>query len=342
MKPRILNTNKSELRFTGFTNALRTRPFVFPSNIEKISDVFVKSDGFYGNLPYFEIQNIPKENRKDTVLNINQTFREIAIILRNHKRKKAQEKITNIITERNLSNIISNIRYIDEGDYGKGYYFELNGKAKFLKIFKNRQEMNDHFHGSYIEGNRGLYWNKKAPNCQFVKIHCGDIKEGWLIADYIPDDISYPKKIVIGRSIGLNLLDLHYTNMKNSHVFDFGGQRVNSLLLNNKEYQKLIKEFIKKPKDERIKELLNEVYPEELLREFKLAWLEELYYVPKKNYLNEYYEALKMANITNDSEIKYILKLELFKLGLKDIIKLGIRLIQDCCSKVYSKNQDFS
>lgn len=239
--------------------------------------------GIAGNLPEEWINLIPKENRNKTVPEVYKIFKQVAAILNcnSPSLKKAAEKLYSGLTSANIAHEAGKIEYLGTGRYGSAYKIGINGESYVLKTFHPHSEPSN-WHGSLIEANRGLFWNKNYPKSQFVKLYFSDTLDSYHLVKYVDHKTPRPIKAINEKLVGVDIHDENIAeNMINGNYFDFGQQEVVfSELSRNKDLRRKLADsyesFTKMPEKERINFIEQEKYPTNLKNEFRFVLIGDM------------------------------------------------------------------
>lgn len=247
----------SNIQFQGLTKKLKNQTYV--DGQKDIKEILQSREGkscIVGSLPPFIIKKLPKENRKEAIMEFYDTFEKIAKELRDFDETKAvsinelQKKRSDKTAKRfedlmRKYNLVSSwddvdIEYLGKGGKGAGYKLVgLRDNTSFdedefvIKVFHVIEGKNWHnfkSHGCYAEINSAEYWmHTVGQDTQRGKFFFGDLKSGYMVNKYVDDDIRLPKRVVDPYSYGLKCTDEsieHKHNTCKGYSFDWGGVRV--------------------------------------------------------------------------------------------------------------------
>ncbi len=222
-KPDVFIKNQS---FTGLNKDLGKKLYDDAKSIQEVSFANPHSRGVAGSLPPEWINKIPKEQRKEKILQFYTRLNSIPNIIRENEYsprglKKASKKLTAAFKE---AGIISkkesvSLKMLGRGSAGYGYLIEgLPFENKCVMKVYHSFDPDNRQTGAKIEINRAMYWQKNAgENSQRVKYYFGDLNAGYMVTKFIDENAKRPTRNVnplllgiIPRDDGDNVIAGHY------------------------------------------------------------------------------------------------------------------------------------
>lgn len=272
----IYPLNHQKTSFCGMTKKMKKQTYI--DGQRDIAN-FIQERGdknlMVGRLPEFMLNKIPKENRKDAIMDIYKTFDEVTEELRDFNETKV-DTIREITKRRNDStvkkledvlikhNIISkwddfDLEYLGKG--GKGSAYKLVGLRdlksfdedefviKVFHVVKGDNWQHYKSHGCYAEINSAAYWMKNVGHdTNRGKFFWGSLKSGYMINKYVDEDVRLPKRTINPYRYGLKPTDedaLKQHNICKGYSYDWGGVRVINRIKNSDNYARRISEIIR-------------------------------------------------------------------------------------------------
>lgn len=283
------NINKSYLSapiedtvsFSGLTKKMKKHTYIDGQrDIKKIIDERGDKNLIVGQLPPFMIEKLPKENRKEAIMDIYNTFSEITEELRyfddekvdlskagaideitKRRCKSTAEKFENVMRKYNFVGKWDDcdIEYLGKG--GKGAAYKLVGLRDFsdknedefvIKVFhvvEGRNWQYSKSHGCYAEINSAQYWiNNVGTDTNRGKFFWGDMRSGYMINKFVDEDVRLPKRTIDPYEFGLKCTDEDAAKKHNvckGYSYDWGGVRVVNRLKNGDKYARTVLNDIK-------------------------------------------------------------------------------------------------
>jgi hypothetical protein len=267
-------SKNSNINFKGLTTSLKKRAFSSEDSIIAEIKKYPNSNGIVGSIPAEWIEKIPKEERKDKIKNLYTALGEIFLDLRKQG-QFAEENIEN--TSNKINKVLHNsgilagdqkvkLKKLQPGKFGTGYLLDENfakdekyGKY-VIKLFHYIKSDNN-FHGNNVEPNRALYWLKNAgKNTQRARLYFADLKNGFMVSQYIGRNAKKPQKKVSTKLLGIFSFDENTSNKIGDYYVDYGGiDVINPLLNNNKIARHINKQIFYTPETRRM-DLWNKKY----------------------------------------------------------------------------------
>lgn len=247
--------------FTGLTKALSGKLYALTTEIEKK----LTKSGIVGNLPEEWINTIPKESRAKDIRDIYTGFAAASnalmldcdtaikyyydykdnpdslIPLLQERLDTASNYLKETLVKHNIidNNTPLKIDYLGIGLHGCGYKFEVAGKKYVIKSYHNydKEEMSrNNYHGPLIESNRAIYINKHFKHSQYAKFYFSDLKNNYMIIQFINKETDKPNAIIDEQQHGFQYNDLGDKakyNLINDYLIDYGSISIKSTILAN-------------------------------------------------------------------------------------------------------------
>lgn len=272
--------------FNGLSKKMKKHTYIDGQrDIKKIIEQRGDKSLIVGQLPQFMIAKLPKENRKEAIMDIYNTFSEITEELRDfddtkvdlskagaideitkRRYKSTAEKFENIMKKYNFVSQWDDcdIEYLGKG--GKGAAYKLVGLRDFygkkedefvIKVFhviEGRDWQYSKSHGCYAEINSAQYWiNNVGTDTNRGKFFWGDMRSGYMINKFVDEDIRLPERIIDPYEYGLKCTDEDAAKKHNvckGYSYDWGGVRVVNRLKNGDKYARTILNDIKNTREE--------------------------------------------------------------------------------------------
>lgn len=274
-EPSTLTASKPhKIFFTGLTNALSTRLYSTGPSVEQLLEKYPHSSGYFGQIPPDWFESIPTEKRERYIKKTFKGFSEASTVLRQaildlgktQKDKIELQQLNDLIRQELIfdqiqagmilknalvgSHIISqkeevDLEFLGAGSYGAGFKFTINGKELVLKIYypqHDKKMKKNPYHGRFIEPNRAMFIKKilgqhNMKASQFTDCYFGNIKYGFMVTKFIPEDALPPENTIDLTSIGVRYGDSkeqrYGTNMRHGNIIDYGG-----IVITNKAFAK--------------------------------------------------------------------------------------------------------
>ena len=281
----------------GLTKVLNARHFTDPSKVILSSNLLDKNH-IVGTLPSEWISKIPKQNREQTIKTFYNNMSQIPDDLRGGFLKflvpsKVKTKLGNIFHDAGIisSTKALDIKFLWFGVFGRTYKIkskDFDG-TYVLKVFKSKSHETGK-HGIMPESHNALYLRKNAgKNSQFTPFHFGDLKEGYMLLDYISKDIKPPSKIVDEHALGVMCEDCvdaaHGHNKINNYVIDYGQIVTKSPKVVTNKHLRYVKQKLYGVKEENRKDVFQRLISKKSpnINEIHKSLAESLYIIPPEN-----------------------------------------------------------
>jgi len=347
--------NQDNVQFRGMTKIFKNR--IFLDGQKDIAEILQKrpnTRAVVGQLPEFMFKKLPVDKRRESILEILDTFDEVVHSIRdfeptamssideiqNKRPKKANELLTGVLQK---WKVISpwddvNIEYIDAG--GKGKVFKLSGLRDsarddefVIKVFhqikaKNWQPFKSH--GCYAEINNGIYWRAhEGMDTHRGKFYFASMDSGYMVSKFLDEDVRLPQRVVPEYKYGIKCTDeekdgplVGYNRIK-GYNYDYGGMRVVNRLKNSDKGARKYLEMIKQiPLEQRAGWWLGQ-FAEKHNSESKNAGL-----ALGIKYLNNKSQYIDMCLGLNSPKVNQALAYVLKYLPYKDGVKYFEKLVQ--------------
>lgn len=257
--------------FNGLTKKMKKSTYIDgQKDIKVIVDANKDKNLIVGSLPKFIIDKLPKENRKEAIMDIYNTFDEIAYELRDFDDTKATsiseitnrrynstvQKLDNVLRKYNLVGRWDDvdIEYLGKGGKGAGYKIVglrdsnyLNEDEFVIKVFhvlEGADWQPYKSHGCYAEINSAQYWmSNVGSDTNRGKFFWGSLKSGYMVNKYVDDDVRLPKRVINPYQYGLKCTDedlVKKHNVCKGYSYDWGGVRVVNRIKNGDKYARRI------------------------------------------------------------------------------------------------------
>lgn len=333
--------NKNQYsNFKGLTKTLKNKIFIDgQKDIEKILLNKAKTNPVVGQLPNFIFQKLPKENKREAILEILKVFDDVANTIRDfcttntkfifeHKKKYRPDSVNKMLTDVLKKYKILypwdevEVQYIDQG--GKGKVFKLEGLRDpdtedeyVIKVFHQIKGKEWHpfkSHGCYAEINNGIYWrNQEGHDTHRGKFFFGSLGSGYIVSKFLDEDVALPKRIVPEYKYGIKCTDeekegvINGYNRIKGYNYDYGGMRVVNRLKNSDKVARKQLEKIKAMSPRERITYWNDVYSERKNSDSDFAGIAlGIKYLDNKNHYID--RCLKLNKPKVDQALAYVLK----------------------------------
>jgi len=257
--------------FSGLTKKMKKHTYIDGQrDIKKIIDERGDKSLIVGKLPPFMFNKLPKENRKEAIMDIYNTFGEITEELRDfdetkvytldeitkRRNKSTAEKFENLMRKYNFVEPWDDVDLEYLGKGGKGAAYKLAGLRDFsdknedefvIKVFhviEGKDWQYSKSHGCYAEINSAQYWiNNVGSDTNRGKFFWGDMRSGYMINKFVDEDVRLPKRVIDPYSYGLKTTDedaVKKHNVCKGYSYDWGGVRVVNRLKNGDKYARAV------------------------------------------------------------------------------------------------------
>lgn len=276
--------NKNSNSFKGLTKCLKNKIYLDgQKDIELLLTRKPNTNPVVGQLPNFIFKKLPKENRRESILEILGVFDKISNTIREYipegdefifnqslryRPEEVNKTLTDVLRKYGILDRWDDdidIQYIDQG--GKGKVFKLNGlrdtdtEDEFvIKVFHQIKGKDWHpfkSHGCYAEINNGIYWkNHEGYDTHRGKFFFGSMASGYIVSKFLDEDVALPKRVVPEYKYGIKCTDeekdgpINGYNRIKGYNYDYGGMRVVNRLKNSNKIARQTLEKIKELKKE--------------------------------------------------------------------------------------------
>ena len=281
--PRSKSEHKP-LAFNGLTKCLKNKIYLDgQKDIELILRRKPNTNPVVGQLPNFIFKKLPKENRREAILDILGVFDKVSNTIREYipegdgfifkpslryRPESANQLLTDVFRKYGILGRWDDdidIQYIDQG--GKGKVFKLEGLRDpdtedeyVIKVFHQIKGKDWHpfkSHGCYAEINNGIYWkNHEGHDTHRGKFFFGSMASGYIVSKFLDEDVPIPKRVVPEYKYGIKCTDeekdgpINGYNRIKGYNYDYGGMRVVNRLKNSNKIARQTLETIKELKPE--------------------------------------------------------------------------------------------
>jgi len=293
-----------------------------------------------GQLPNFIFKKLPKENKREAILEILKAFDNVANTIREYSPEGEYYLFRPTLRYRpeSVNKVLSDVfrkygiltkwdddidvQYIDQG--GKGKVFKLEGLRDpdtedeyVIKVFHQIKGKNWHpfkSHGCYAEVNNGIYWrNQEGHDTHRGKFFFGSLGSGYIVSKFLDEDVPIPRRVVPEYKYGIKCTDeekdgpINGYNRIKGYNYDYGGMRVVNRLKNgDKVARKHLERMKQLSPEERIK-FYHDVYRNRQATDSALAGITlGIKYLDNKNYFIE--RSLELNNPKVNQALGYVLK----------------------------------
>ena len=324
----------------GLTKALKNKIYIDgQKDIEKMMLEKAKTNPVVGQLPNFIFQKLPKENKREAILEILKVFDDVANTIRTfcetsnvfvfeHKKKYRPDSVNKMLTDVFKKYKILypwddiELQYIDQG--GKGKVFKIEGLRDpetedeyVIKVFHQLKGKEWHpfkSHGCYAEINNGMYWrNQEGHDTHRGKFFFASLGSGYIVSKFLDEDVRLPERIVPEYKYGIKCTDeekegaINGYNRIKGYNYDYGGMRVVNRLKNaDKVARKKLEKIKELTSRERIGYWHN-VYSDRKNSDSDFAGIAlGIKYLDNKNYYID--KCLNLNKPKVDQALAYVLK----------------------------------
>ena len=363
MYPTLTPTNtetKSEYKqnsFQGLTKCLKNKIYLDgQKDIELILKKKANTNPIVGQLPNFIFKKLPKEGRREAILDILKTFDEVSNSIRGYvptddryifypSLRHRPDSVNKLLSDTfRKYGILSrwdddiDVQYIDQG--GKGKVFKIEGLRDpdtedeyVIKVFHQIKGKNWHpfkSHGCYAELNNGIYWkNHEGFDTHRGKFFFGSLGSGYMVSKFIDEDVPIPKRIVPEYKYGIKCTDeekegpINGYNRIKGYNYDYGGMRVVNRIKNSNKVARQTLEKFREMKPENRVEAWDINFTDRLKSNDKIVGLAlSIKYLNDKNFYID--KCLQLKNSKVNQALAYVLKY----LKHEDAIKYFEQLFQ--------------
>ena len=247
----------SNISFTGLTSSLRKTVYKRQEIVDLVKK-YPKSKGFVGNLMPEWIAKIPKEQRGDAVKDIYDQFSLAVKQRQNHFfGQKPQDTIKNVLCKYKIITPETKVKFSQKGmsDTAELYRLQVGDKSYITKIFSESTFNNFETGGNLIEQNHALYLNAK-PNSDWAKFYFGNLKDGYMVTEYISNRRQKPDYILDLGKKGLEYTDKRLYSFIKKKNTNYGGlQVIKGFPINNKNAVREIKKLQNLSAEEQLKKI---------------------------------------------------------------------------------------
>lgn len=273
--------------FKGLTKSLKNKIYLDgQKDIELLLRRKPNTNPIVGQLPNFIFKKLPKENRREAILEILSAFDNISNKIREYipegdgfifnkslryRPEEVNKTLTDVLRKYKILGRWDDdidIQYIDQG--GKGKVFKLEGlrdpdtEDEFvIKVFHQIKGQDWHpfkSHGCYAEINNGIYWkNHEGHDTHRGKFFFGSLASGYIVSKFLDEDVALPKRVVPEYKYGIKCTDeekdgpINGYNRIKGYNYDYGGMRVVNRLKNS---NKIARQTLEKIRDLKEKDRL--------------------------------------------------------------------------------------
>lgn len=326
--------------FNGLTKALKNKIYIDgQKDIEIMLHKKAKTNPIVGQLPNFIFKKLPKENRREAILEILRIFDDVTNTIRTycetntdfvfeHKKKYRPDSVNKMLTDVFKKYKILypwddiELQYLDQG--GKGKVFKIEGLRDpdtedeyVIKVFHQIKGKEWHpfkSHGCYAEINNGMYWrNQEGHDTHRGKFFFASLGSGYIVSKFLDEDTRLPERVVPEYKYGIKCTDeekegvINGYNRIKGYNYDYGGMRVVNRLKNgDKVARKKLEKIKELTPDERIK-YWHSVYSDRKNSDSDFAGIAlGIKYLDNKNYYID--KCLKLNKPKIDQALAYVLK----------------------------------
>lgn len=250
---------KQQPTFAGLTQKMKHRMFIDGKKdiLEIMNSRDPSQTSYVGQLPPGIFYRLPSNNKEEAIREIMQAFDKAAVEIRDFKpgignsdtefsNRRPDQTVENIKKVFEKYKLIEpgeefDLKFLGRGDYGSAYkieglYDHITHDRYIIKVFtvadKGPEWHRFKSHGNYAEINTAEYWmTNMGINTQRGKFYFGNIEAGYMVDNYIDNNLPQPKKIVDEYKYGAKLTDEELAmpnghNKINNYSYDWGGVRV--------------------------------------------------------------------------------------------------------------------
>lgn len=279
-----LNNDTKRQVFKGLTKCLKNKIYLDgQKDIEILLRKKANTNPVVGQLPNFIFKKLPKDKRRESILDILKVFDEVSNTIRDyipegdafifnpslrHRPKSVNTLLTEVLRKYGILGKWDDdidVKYIDQG--GKGKVFKLEGlrdpdtEDEFvIKVFHQIKGKDWHpykSHGCYAEINNGIYWrNHEGHDTHRGKFFFGSLASGYIVSKFLDEDVPLPSRVVPEYKYGIKCTDeekdgpINGYNRIKGYNYDYGGMRVVNRLKNSDKIARQTLERIRDLKPE--------------------------------------------------------------------------------------------
>ena len=248
----------TDISFTGLTSSLR-KTIYKRKNIEKLITAYPESDGFVGSLIPEWLDKISKEQRQEALREISSKFSE-AIGQRNNRifGQKTEDTIREVLCKYGIITPETKVKFSSMGvsDMAELYKLQVGEKQYVTKIFPKISGIYTESGGNLVEQNHALYMNA-GKKTNWAKFHFGNLKDGYMITDYIKDRKKAAESVIDIGKIGLEYTDKRVYNIARHQNSNYGGLKViDGYPIGDKTAVKTINDLNRLSADEQAKKIV--------------------------------------------------------------------------------------
>lgn len=251
--------NRYNPNFSGMTKKMKHRMYI--DGKKDILEIMNKRDpsqtSYVGQIPPGIFYRLPEENREAAIREIMKSFDTAAVEIRAFKpgvensdsefrNRRPDSTVENLKKVFEKYNLIEpdkefDLKFLGRGDYGSAFKIEgvhdyVTNDDYIIKVFtvadKGREWHRYKSHGNYAEINTAEYWMENiGVNTQRGKFYFGNIEAGYLVDNFIDNNLPQPERVVDEYKWGAKLTDEELAmpnghNKINNYSYDWGGVRV--------------------------------------------------------------------------------------------------------------------
>ena len=247
----------SDISFTGLTSSLKKTVYK-RQEIVDLMKKYPKSKGVVGNLMPEWVEKIPKEQRGDAIKDIYDQFSLAVKQRQNHFfGPKPQETIKNVLCKYNIITPETKVKFSQKGMSGMDeiYRLQVGEKSYITKVFQDNSLNSLETCGNLIEQNHALYLGAKS-NSDWAKFHFGNLKDGYMVTEYIPNRRQQPDYVLDLGKKGLEFTDKRLYGFLKKKNTNYGGlQVINGFPIKNKNAVREINKLQSLSAEEQLKKI---------------------------------------------------------------------------------------
>lgn len=263
-KAKVINTSKNNIfvSFEGLSRAIKSKLYDSDYDITQLLRKYPKSNGVIGSPPVQWINNISQSNKGQSIKDLYLTFGQVANALaikaydagcykydKDKMQNELQPKIAlasvqmkEAIDKLGFDTDDLEVKFVGLGSNGCVYKFRVDEKDYVIKVYHTEHDKkisSKDYHGKLIESNRAAFIKGLNKPSHYVNYYFADLKNGFMVADYVDAKAKSPLKIIKEKLFGFFFADNNGSKAKentlNGWNIDFGGIKVfNQLLAKNK------------------------------------------------------------------------------------------------------------